>query len=73
MYRKKIIYQKRDHGGALMEEKYWKQFISSGSIEDYLQYCRVKNQAEQEAVAQGEDDGREHYGDRDDLVGPTDG
>ncbi len=56
-----------------MEEKYWKQFINSGSIEDYLQYCRVKNQAGQKSVAQGEDDGREHNSDRDDLVSPADG
>lgn len=55
-----------------MEEKYWKQFISSGSIADYLQYCRVKNQAEQKSAAQGEDDGRERYSDRDDFVGSTD-
>lgn len=59
-------------GVRLMEEKYWKQFISSGSIADYLQYCRVKNQAEQKSVAQGEDDGRECYSDRDDFVGSTD-
>ncbi len=60
-------------GVRRMEEKYWKQFMCTGSIDDYLQYCRAKNQAEQETSVQGEQDDREHYSNRNDPVGPTDG
>lgn len=56
-----------------MEEKYWQQFMATGSIADYLHYCREKDGAEEELLPQGETDGREHYGNGDDFIGAAGG
>ena len=40
---------------AEMEERYWKQFVSSGSVEDYLCYKSCHREEEKEAYCKNKD------------------
>ncbi len=55
-----------------MEEEYWERFKTTGSVTDYLSYRGAAEQRnKEEQKVQGENYGREYYGDRNDSVGTT--